>query len=118
MDKPRLPIGTQYPQSTPHSFADHEQGLWRAVITQALMDAANNSKKPEAKQAKKEALTWLQGDSDDFFYVCDQANLPASYVREKAAQALKRGCSWRLPAGQGWRTQAKLLANRPQTNFH
>lgn len=66
------------------SFADHEPGLWRAVITQALMDAASHSKKPEARRTRSEALA--------------------------------RGCSWRLPNGQGWRTQGRKLATCPTTH--
>ena len=88
------------------SFADHEPGLWRAVITQALMDAASQSRKPEAKKFRSEALKWLLTHSADFDAVCDNAHLDPDYVRSRAIQALARGFEWRLPAGQGWRRQA------------
>ncbi len=91
-----------------HCFADHEPGLWRAVITQALMDAASKSRKSEARRSREAALHWLLGDSPDFETVCDNAGLDPDYVRTRAAQALMRGFEWRLPAGQGWRTQARL----------
>lgn len=87
----------------PVNFADHEPGLWKAVITQALMDAASNSQKAEAKRSKREALEWLNGKSSDFEIVCDHAGLDPAYVRAQIAGALARNCSWRLPAGQGWR---------------
>lgn len=90
------------------SFADHEPGLWRAVITQALMDAASNSRKSEAKRSRREALHWLLGDTPDFEAVCDNAGLDPDYVRSRARAALQRGFTWRLPAGQDWRTQARL----------
>ena len=90
------------------SFADHEPGLWRAVITQALMDAASQSLKPDIQRARREALHWLLSSSSDFETVCDHAGMDPSYVRLKARQALARGCEWRLPAGQGWRTQARM----------
>ena len=90
----------------PVNFADHEPGLWKAVITQALMDAASKSQKAEAKRSKREALEWLTGDSSDFEVVCDHAGLDPSYVRTQIAGALMRDCSWRLPAGQGWRCAA------------
>jgi hypothetical protein len=111
--------GTTYPVSTSSffhptrthgSFADHEPGLWRAVITQALMDAASNSRKTEAKRARLAALHWLLSDSRDFESVCDHAGFDPDYVRTRARQPLARGCEWRLPAGQGWRTQARMQA--------
>jgi hypothetical protein len=110
MVKYDLPYRSHINDAPIRGFADHESGLWRAVITQALMDASSHSKKTEAKRSKTEAIQWLKGESDDFLDVCDQANLNPSYVREKAVQALLRGCNWRLPAGQGWRTQARLKA--------
>lgn len=92
------------------SFADHEPGLWRAVITQALMDAATGSNKAEARRIRQDAIAWLLSPSDDFDAVCDNAGLDPDYVRSRAAQAVQRQCIWRLPAGQGWRAQARLTA--------
>lgn len=81
--------------------------MWRAVITQALMDAASNSRKSEARRSREAALQWLLGDTVDFSIVCDHAGLDPDYVRTRARQALARGFAWRLPAGQGWRTQQR-----------
>lgn len=75
------------------------QSLWRAVITQALMDAGNNCKKPEYKKIKAEAISWLSGYSDGFEQVCIMADLPADYVKQKAKEAIKRGCKWRNETG-------------------
>ena len=93
------------------SFADHEPGLWRAVITQALMDAASQSKKSEAKRSRRDALEWLLSNSRDFEAVCDNAGFDPSYVRRRAKEALLRGCEWRLPSGQGWRTLNRMTDN-------
>lgn len=93
--------------STRLSFADHEPGLWRAVITQALMDAASRSRKSDARRSRSDALHWLLSDTRDFEAVCDHAGLDPDYVRTRARQAISRGCEWRLPAGQGWRTAKK-----------
>ena len=90
------------------SFADHEPGLWRAVITQALMDAASQSPKPDIQRARRDALKWLLSNSSEFETVCDHAGMDPSYVRTKARLALTRNCEWRLPAGQGWRTKTRL----------
>jgi hypothetical protein len=75
-----------------------EQALWRAVITQALMDAASGSLKMEAKYEKSQAKCWLFGFSEDFKTVCDFAGYTPDYVRTKSMQALERGCKWRAEA--------------------
>jgi hypothetical protein len=72
-----------------------EQALWRAVITQALMDASGNSSKMEARYEKSQAICWLTGFSEDFKTVCDYAGYPPEYVRRNAIAALKRNCKWR-----------------------
>lgn len=72
-----------------------EQALWRAVITQALMDAASQSGKMEAQYEKSQALCWLTSYSDDFKTVCDLANYPPDYIRGRAIRALARNCRWR-----------------------
>lgn len=72
-----------------------EMALWKAVITQALMDAGSESTKAEAVQEKKKAIRWLLGHSDDFITVCLNAGLEPGYVRQKALAALERGCVWR-----------------------
>ncbi|MDX2095181.1 MAG: hypothetical protein SFW64_04500 [Alphaproteobacteria bacterium] len=92
------------------SFADHEQSIWRAVITQALMDAASQSRKSEARRSRSDALNWLLSDSRDFEAVCDNAGFDPGYVRRRAKEALARGCEWRLPNGQGWRTQERAAS--------
>lgn len=74
------------------------------------MDAATGSNKAEARRIRQDAINWLLSPSDDFDAVCDNAGLDPDYVRSRAAQAVKRKCTWRLPAGQGWRAQARLAA--------
>ncbi len=69
--------------------------LWRAVITQAMMDAGNNCKNRHAKGIKARALQWLVRDNADFDLVCELADMEPSYVRARAVGALNRGCKWR-----------------------
>lgn len=71
------------------------RSMWRAVITQALMDAASNSKKRENLKAKREAKNWLLGESEDFLDICCLADLNPDYVKKKARLALARNCVWR-----------------------
>lgn len=120
-----MPFTTSYSSATydnkrlsNKSFADHEAGLWRAVITQALMDAASQSRKSEARRTREDAIRWLMSDTSDFETVCDNAGLDPDYVRGRAIQALRRGCSWRLPAGLGWRTQARAAQGLSPVTRH
>ena len=72
-----------------------ELALWRAVITQALMDSGSASQKREALFHKYTALCWLKGDSKDFRQVCHLAGRDPSDVKEKSSSAIARGCNWR-----------------------
>jgi len=72
-----------------------EVALWRAVITQALMDAGSNSAKKEMRYEKAQAIAWLAGNSKDFKQVCVMADMEPEYVRSKAKEAVGRGCVWR-----------------------
>ena len=77
-----------------------EEALWRAVITQALMDAASQSKKPEQQMAREQARRWLTKSCDDFNTVCDYAGMEPAYVRRMAKQALMQQSHWRAEAGK------------------
>src|SRR5262245_37362871 len=90
-----------------------ERGLWRAVLTQALMDAASHSRKPENQFHKHEATAWLTGFSKDFVMVCDLADLDPSYVRRAVKRALLSGCKWRTEAGTGRRKRTRRLREAP-----
>ena len=83
------------PLSQNDTAARGETSLWKAVITQALMDAGSNSAKQEAQHERAKAIRWLLGNSDDFNTVCLNANLDPVCVREKARLAIGRGCTWR-----------------------
>jgi hypothetical protein len=79
----------------PYDPVRGEVAMWQAVLTQALMDAASGSAKPEAQQEKADALRWLKGDSADFVAVCLNAGLDPAYARCKIRLALARNCRWR-----------------------
>lgn len=84
-----------------------EVALWNGVILQALLDATSNSKKPEAKVAKREALTFLTTHNQMFYNICDMAQRDPEYTFMQVQRALLNNCQWRLPAGKGWRTALK-----------
>ena len=73
------------------------RSIWRAVITQALMDASSNSKKIFAKKQKIVALKWLldEKNNDEFKAVCHLADLDYEKILKQVKMALKRGCRWR-----------------------
>ncbi len=80
-----------------------ETALWVAVITQALMDALNRSKHPEHRYHKQAAIQWLTGNSRDFHWVCEMADLDPNCVRRKAKRALLSPVAWRAAPGKGAR---------------
>lgn len=71
------------------------RALWRAVITQALMDAASSSKKPFYIMQKMKARAWLRGNSKDFQSVCALADMDPQYVKQQAQIAIINNCQWR-----------------------
>ena len=72
-----------------------EQALWRAVITQALMDAGSKSVKREAKVHRAQAIAWFSKRNPDFQLVCTLAGLEVDYVFERAQKAIRQDCKWR-----------------------
>ncbi len=98
----------------PYNYSDCEQGVWRAVIVQALMDASSNSAKKESLQAKEEALVWLRGKSIDFASVCHYAGFEPSFVKEMARQALQRNCIWRAAPNSVHNSNS---ANSPNSEY-
>src|SRR5690242_3645195 len=73
--------GYHYGHEEPYNPVRGEMSVWRAVITQALMDAGSNSHKSEARTHKRMALAWLLEESEDFTTVCEYAGLEPCYVR-------------------------------------
>ena len=83
--------------------------MWRAVVLQALLDAAGlgrslNPSWPEWKHEKvrQDAIDWLLGDSEDFSTVCASATIPeealkilATRIADGDADAKKSLIEWR-----------------------
>lgn len=90
---PKREAGVYEPES--YNPVRGETALWKAVITQALMDAGSQSNKNEAQHDKAKAIRWLLGNSEDFVTVCLNADLDPQSVRKKAMAAIERGCIWR-----------------------
>ena len=103
-----------------HNPVAAEQSMWRAVIVQALMDAASLSKKAEMQQYKREALVWLRGNSLDFMATCYHAGFEPEFTRELIKKALDNGCNWRATPGTGKRSEKQrargIVPERKPTN--
>lgn len=78
-----------------------EQALWRAVITQALMDAGSRSIKREAKFHRAQAIAWFSKRNPDFQLVCALAGLDMDYVFDRAHKAIRQECKWRKEPNAG-----------------
>lgn len=102
-----------------HNPVKGEVALWTAVITQALMDAGSESRKPEAQHEKAKAIRWLLGNSEDFQTVCQNAGLDPNNIRQKAMKAIERGCVWRQGMAEKRQAKRKITPSTPlQKKFH
>ena len=63
--------------------------LYKAVITQAIIDVSNNSNSTENKKYEMEAKNWLFGNSFDFRDVCNKAELEPHSVVQMAKNAIE-----------------------------
>lgn len=92
--------------------APGERALWRAVITQTLMDASSNSKKVIDKVERARALAWFSLRNPDFLAVCSLADMEPKYVLQKVKEAISRGCKWRKEPGTAPKKNTKTKKNK------
>jgi hypothetical protein len=69
---------------------DPEIRIWRAVIAMALEDVLITNQNRTESVLKGEAHDWFCNNSDDFKFVCFQAEIEPKYVRMKYLEALER----------------------------
>ena len=77
-----------YQENSEFSEKDYK-ALWRAVLLQALTDAKNMSKDPQEVKAKREAISWIFDDNQDFNEVCMNAEINPGLVRSAAEKMLE-----------------------------
>lgn len=70
---------------------DPEIRIWRGVISMALEDVLITNQNRTESVLKGEAHDWFCNDSDDFRFVCNQAELEPKYVRLRYLNALESG---------------------------
>ncbi len=96
-DAPAVVIHDIQEPREPELEVASELALWRAVLTQALMDAGNLSQQYELRLEREKARRWLLGNQHDFAFVCWMAGYDPRDVRAKARAALARDCVCRKP---------------------
>lgn len=94
-------------QQNPFNYVQGEQAMWRAVITQAILDACMQAKNTKLAREKRDAIRWLIHDSEDFMDVCERACLDPKTVRHKAKKAIMNPSWWRTEAGFSMRYEER-----------
>ena len=101
----------EIPENNPDDPTKGENALWRAVITQALMDAGSHSQKNNMRLERAQAISWISGTSTDFYDVCAMADMNPDYVKRKSKEAIKRECKWRKVGGKKKAKQTIISKN-------
>ena len=70
---------------------DCETKLWRAVINTALEDVMITNQNRTESVLKGAAHDWFTSNSDDFEFVCLNADLDPKYVRKRYLDAMEKG---------------------------
>ena len=63
--------------------------LYKAIITQAIIDATNISDAPRAKTLETDAKKWIFSNSDYFQKICYIAGIEPSFVVKITKEAIK-----------------------------
>ena len=70
---------------------DPEIRIWRAVLSMALEDVMIVNQNRTESVLKGEAHDWFCNNSEDFKFVCFQAEMDPNYVRMKYLESLDKG---------------------------
>ncbi|MDP4708697.1 MAG: hypothetical protein NWS20_01655 [Rickettsiaceae bacterium] len=73
-----------------------EVRLYKAILTQAIIDASNIVEAKDAKKLKLEAKRWIFGNSKYFQEVCYNAKIEPGFVIRIAKEAIKLNCTKRI----------------------
>jgi len=88
-----------------------ELQLFRAVIARAIEDAMYNGLWKYKIIDKREAISWLTSNSNDFKRICNYADIDSEYASVKFAKAMK------LDIYILTDMQNKILQNKPQAPY-
>ena len=88
-----------------------ELRLFRAIITQAIDDAMYDGLDKYKIIDKREAISWLTSNTNDFKTICTYADINSEYASVKFAKAMK------LDIYILTDMQNKIIQNKPQTPY-
>ena len=88
-----------------------ELRLFRAIITQAIEDAMYNGLDKYKIIDKREAISWLTSNANDFKTICHLSDINSEYASVKFAKAMK------LDIYILTDMQNKILQNKPQAPY-
>ena len=88
-----------------------ELKLFRAVITRAIEDAMYDGLWKYKIIDKREAISWLTSNSNDFKRICHYADIDSEYALTKFTQAMK------LDMYILTDMQNRVIQNRPQKPY-
>ena len=63
--------------------------LYKAIVTQAVIDATNISDLPRARAIEKDAKKWIFGNGDYFQKICYIAGIEPDFVMRITKEAIK-----------------------------
>lgn len=66
-----------------------EVRLYKAILTQAIIDLSNVADNKEARRLELEAKKWIFGNSHDFQEICHNAEMSPGFVIKIAKDAIK-----------------------------
>ena len=84
-------MGLKIAEKLVEKSLDPEIRIWRGVISMALEDVLITNQNRTESVLKGEAHDWFCNNSDDFKFVCNQAELEPKYVRLRYLNALEDG---------------------------
>lgn len=84
-------MGLKIAEKLVEKSLDPEIRIWRGVISMALEDVLITNQNRTESVLKGEAHDWFCNDSEDFKFVCNQAELEPKYVRLRYLNALEDG---------------------------
>jgi len=84
-------MGLKIAEKLVEKSLDPEIRIWRGVISMALEDVLITNQNRTESVLKGEAHDWFCNNSEDFKFVCNQADLEPKYVRLRYLNALEDG---------------------------
>jgi len=73
-----------------------EVRLYKAILTQAIIDASNIVDTKDSKKLELEAKIWIFGNSPYFQEVCHNAEIEPGFVVRIAKEAIKLNCTKKI----------------------